>query len=543
VKSVKTFVVRCALMGINMVMLYTEDTYEVSGEPFFGYLRGAYTESELKEIDDYAFSFGIEVVPCIQTLGHLEQMLHWPVYSHLRDTEDVILAESEGTYEFLTKIIKAASAPFRTSRIHLGMDEAEGLGTGRYRRRMGPKPAFDIFNAHVGRVMAICQDLKLKPMIWSDMYFRIGSETGDYYDRNSTIPEHVIDEIPKGVDLVYWDYYHTDSEFYSDMIDKHMHLLDGSTTVVAGAAWTWSRFWTYYPFSFTTTDAMMRAARAKGVKEVILTLWGDDGAECDYFSAFPAMQYFAEHAYAEDFDRTYLRQNFMGSCAGYDVDSLLQVSRVDEVPFVQDPSASCANISKWLIWEDILLGHLHPQFDEVESKELRIHYATLSNDLQLLLEAERETDKSYFLHGILDFPFHVAKVLSLKVNLRNTIVHAYVNNEREALKSIVDNDVVELMKEIDLLWKSHRHVWLSRYKPFGLELLEARYGALRCRVESLRDRLNDYLERVIDSIPELEVQPLKVCPHHALVALPNLYFYMNVDVCISIGVDIGCAHA
>jgi hypothetical protein len=36
-------------------MAYTEDTYEVEGEPLFGYLRGKYTMRELSLIDDYAF--------------------------------------------------------------------------------------------------------------------------------------------------------------------------------------------------------------------------------------------------------------------------------------------------------------------------------------------------------------------------------------------------------------------------------------------------------------------------------------------------------
>lgn len=44
--------------------LYTEDTYKIDGEPFFGYLRGGYTQEHLKEIDDYAFNLGIEVIPC-----------------------------------------------------------------------------------------------------------------------------------------------------------------------------------------------------------------------------------------------------------------------------------------------------------------------------------------------------------------------------------------------------------------------------------------------------------------------------------------------
>src|SRR5690606_18320398 len=41
-----------ALMGLNMLMLYTEDTYTVEGEPYFGYMRGRYTPEELKELDE-----------------------------------------------------------------------------------------------------------------------------------------------------------------------------------------------------------------------------------------------------------------------------------------------------------------------------------------------------------------------------------------------------------------------------------------------------------------------------------------------------------
>ena len=35
-------------------MLYTEDTYEVDGQPYFGYMRGRYSKEEMKEIDDFA---------------------------------------------------------------------------------------------------------------------------------------------------------------------------------------------------------------------------------------------------------------------------------------------------------------------------------------------------------------------------------------------------------------------------------------------------------------------------------------------------------
>ena len=85
-------------MGLNMCMLYTEDTYEVPGEPFFGYLRGRYSQAEMKELDRYAASLGIEMFPCIQTLAHLEQILQWPAYAQYKDTNSVLLADEDATY-------------------------------------------------------------------------------------------------------------------------------------------------------------------------------------------------------------------------------------------------------------------------------------------------------------------------------------------------------------------------------------------------------------------------------------------------------------
>lgn len=54
--------------------LAQEDMFEMVGQPMFGYKRGRYTLDELREIDQRAAAFGLEVIPCIQTLGHLEQV-------------------------------------------------------------------------------------------------------------------------------------------------------------------------------------------------------------------------------------------------------------------------------------------------------------------------------------------------------------------------------------------------------------------------------------------------------------------------------------
>ncbi len=92
VSEVKKILGYMALMGHNRCMLYTEDTYEIDGYPYFGYMRGRYSKEELREIDDYGYSLGIEVVPCIQTLAHLKQTLRWPYGEGMKDTQDVLFS-------------------------------------------------------------------------------------------------------------------------------------------------------------------------------------------------------------------------------------------------------------------------------------------------------------------------------------------------------------------------------------------------------------------------------------------------------------------
>lgn len=47
--AIKRFVKVTSAPGYDTLMLYTEDTYEVDSEPFFGHLRGRFLKSELSE--------------------------------------------------------------------------------------------------------------------------------------------------------------------------------------------------------------------------------------------------------------------------------------------------------------------------------------------------------------------------------------------------------------------------------------------------------------------------------------------------------------
>ena len=58
-EKVKEYIEYMALMGLNSLMLYMEDVFEVDGLEYFGYMRGRYSKNDLKEIDQYGLQYGV----------------------------------------------------------------------------------------------------------------------------------------------------------------------------------------------------------------------------------------------------------------------------------------------------------------------------------------------------------------------------------------------------------------------------------------------------------------------------------------------------
>ena len=97
VDSFKLMLNKMALMGMNSVMLYMEDTYEIKDEPYFGYMRGRYTQAELKEMDDYADQFGIRGFSSIKPWRTWRSFWKWEPIKHYRDTKGALLVGGRQT--------------------------------------------------------------------------------------------------------------------------------------------------------------------------------------------------------------------------------------------------------------------------------------------------------------------------------------------------------------------------------------------------------------------------------------------------------------
>ncbi len=484
---------KLALLGYNSVQLYLEDMYQLSGEPFFGYARGAYSHEELRRIDEYASVLGIEVIACIQTLGHHEQILQWPVYQDVLDTGNVLLVGEERTRQLIGKMLDVAAECFRSRTIHIGMDEAHGVGTGNYLVKHGYERRFDILCRHLQMVAGMCRERGLEPMMWSDMFFRLGSVNNDYYDQAAVIPEDVAPQIPANVDLVYWDYYHADPAFYEEWIRRHRLL--GKEPIYAAGGWATGRFWSYAPRWREAISAGMRAARAQKLSKVLLTIWFDNGGECHPDSVLPAMQYFAEWAYVGEPDDRALERQFMPISPGSPLPDYLMACELDEIPAIRGALESESNFSKWILWHDPVLGflnaHLTPDMPE--------HYRNLAARLN-----RPDADEP------IRFAARVARSVAAKSELHLKTRAAWKAGDLGEMRRLRFEVLPECLQAVRDQWKAHRAMWREWNKPFGWEVLEGRYARCVARLESLGVLLDECLENPSLRVPEWDYEPLVV---------------------------------
>ncbi len=495
VDTLKFFIRKMALMGLNLGMMYTEETYEVPEYPYFGYMRGRYTFEELKEADRYAALFGIELIPCIQTLAHLERALRWPKMQYLRDTEEVLLVGEEATYEFIENILKAATAPYRSNRIHIGMDEAMDLGLGRYLKKNGYRPGFDIMEFHLDRVNKIIKRLGLEAMMWSDMYFRIASPSHSYYDLSNPIPRHVVDKAPEDIDLVYWDYYNEDEKTLSGMLQQHNRFK--ARTCFAGGIWTWCGPVTDYEKTVNATVAALKQCKKHGIKEVFATAWGDNGAETSFLSALYGMQLFAELDYTGEYKAERVAERF-AVCAGTDAQAFLDLSLFNTAPGMESIGARPVNAAKFMLYQDPLI----PLFEkDTEGYDLEAHYAWLAK------RYKKYSFNSPEYSLLFDFYASLATALSSKCGWHQKAAECVRSKDysQAAVLSQSVPGIIEELRDLKLVWMS---LWNSTNKPFGFEIIDQRLGGLTARLETAQIRMQQFAEHIIDDIPELSTPKL-----------------------------------
>jgi hypothetical protein len=157
----------------NVVVIEWEDSFPWTVEKRFR-SRTAYTPDEIRRICKAADDLGIELIPQVQCLGHMETPLSTPGYEHLREVPnnssgiDPLNPKSRELIQAMVDDVLALMP--NVKQFHLGGDEARTLGknpdTKAYIEKHG-KGA--LYLKHVGPILDNLNKRNIRPILWHDM--------------------------------------------------------------------------------------------------------------------------------------------------------------------------------------------------------------------------------------------------------------------------------------------------------------------------------------------------------------------------------------
>jgi len=502
VKYVKYMLRKQALMGLNTFMLYTEDTYEIDNHPYFGYMRGRYTKDEMKELDKYALELGIELIPCVQMLGHLATHLKWTAAAAYKDTENALLVGADATYELIEDMLKTIDECFTTKRLHIGMDETKDVGIGKYLTQNGYRERQDIYLEHLGRVVELCNKYGFKPMMWSDMFFRLAGKDlekyGDYDVRVEISPE-VIKCVPDGVQQIFWDYYRTNEEFYAVNLEKHKAF--GDDTIFAGGIWTWNTYSLIESYLEKKTLPALEACRKAGTKEIFATIWNSGGGNAALITSLAGLAWYASYDYNGGHDAEKVRECFKFSC-DQNYDDFAKLEMPEHVP--------AGFGGTWpLVFNDPLIGLIDKN---IEGNDLGAYFRNVSAELEGVGDDSREFVPCF------DMIKKLSSLLENKADFGVRLKAAYDAKDSKQLAALASEcDIIE--SKLNALRDSHEASWMEYHKAFGWEVYDFRYGGEIMRIKQTKQRILKYLAGQIDAIEELEAERLRYSGGRSLASI------------------------
>ncbi len=491
IATVKKLLRMSALMGYNALNLYTEDTYEIPDEPYFGRLRGRYSQDELRLLDDYAARFDITIVPCIQTLAHLDAIFRWPVYSaHVHDIENVLLVDEERTYQLIEKMLIAMKGALRSREIHIGMDEAHKLGRGKYLDTYGYKTRAEIMKKHLARVVELCRKHGYEPLMWSDMFFRVCSPT-DAYNPDVLLTEEVIRSVPEGVNLVFWEYGGVADDFFDRMLVQHKKF--GRKVSYYGGAATWYGFVPMQDFAVPAMKNALTAALKHGVDVLFNTYWGNDGAETSFFEGFPTIGLFAAAAWCGEVSDEAAAEVLAPFGASFDDFMSLHLFHKYE-----GSTRVWSLIHEYILYGDLLQGAWDKNIPEGTGAYFTKVKARMEEN------ARRNPRWAY----IFDVMVALADVLSVRAEMGKALKAAYDAHDTVALRGFAEVKIPALIEKVKHFHLLHRARWMQDNKAFGFDVQDIRLSALCGRLSAATLMIRDYLAGKIPVIEELAEERL-----------------------------------
>lgn len=484
VETMKQYIDMLSKMGYAELYLGLTDGYKIDGEPYFNYMRGGYTTEQLNEIDGYAKSRGIEIIASIQTLAHLHYLKKYGPYTELFDTDHILLVGDERVYALIEKMFQTISKGISSKKIHLGYDEAKGLGTGKYFDLNGENDPRELLLQHLKRVIQIAERYGYTCEIWADTLLN---------ERKSKITAKTIKEsLPVSTEVIYWNYYLGDYERLCSEIDKLKLYTD--KIGYAGSVLKASGFAPYNRISIENILTQMRVCTQRGVEHYIVTLWTDNGAQCSEWAALPALFTAAEYANGNISSKEEVDKDKFFEITGCYYDDLWALDYLND-PFMRNLPTRNTN-SYWILFADIMLCN----YDLLLS-------AGVGKAYQKLAKRYGEYAKRNACFEVFAITAKMAEILAIKSEIGVDLRRLYKAGDINGLQKWQRESLLPLIEKMQAFIPAFNRYWLNQRMGFGLERNHLFLGGQVARYRYIYDRIDEYLQEG-KKIDELEADVL-----------------------------------
>ena len=487
-ESLKKYVLLIKKIGYNTLEIVFDDTIKIVEEPYYGYLMGGYTVSELQELDEFAYSNGITIIPSIQTLGHLDRLVKVPCYGGIHDIFNIIQADNEETYSLLDHLFATLRKAFKSDLVSIGFDEAFWVGRGWYLNRHGYVDKYEILFRHLSKVSEIAKSHNLKCMMWHDLFFSFEYGFGNTSIKDAKLPKEVLSKVPEGMTINYWEYFSQDKSMYDSMF-KTLKCFNRDIWFTS-TIFTCRGFAPHFNLCLEANKQALLSCKDNGIENYIVSLWSDSNNDCSYFTPIAALYTIKQYSLG-NFDEDKIRKGFK-DLFGYDYDDFMALQLPNKTPSNPDISKIHCQ-TKVSLYNDVLLGLR----DNVYEKEGKPDYISYANKLMEI--SKRVGEYSY----IFEKEAALCKVLDIKYDLGIRLRKAYKENNKAELSSIVDQ-ISECVRRLDDFRNVFRKEWYKEFKAHGWDIQEYRIGGLRARLLGARESVLDYLNGNLSKIDELE---------------------------------------
>ena len=421
----------------NQLQLYIEHTFAFPGHEDAWRDASPLTPAEIRELDDACATVGIELVPNLNTFGHMERWLRHPRYRAMAECPEGWIHPLTGQFKEFPGTLRPDQASvnfagallddylpnFRSRQVNIGGDEPWELGQGFSKLAVAERGKHRVYLDHLKKLCALGRDRGRTVQFWGDILL----------EDLALAQDAPVDTVP-----VVWGY--DAGHPFKEQCGRLREL--GRAYLVAPGTSAWQSFTGRLDNALTNQAEAVGAAVRHEARGILLTTWGDNGHHQPWPTSWLPMA--AGLAQAWGFAAN-AKTDFAAGCAilgglapaesKFVADALMQLGTLDS-------KITKANRNKSLTWD-----FLTAKPDALAKFTDGVSPAEIAASLAHLTEAEALVAK------ITDATLR--EELSLGARL------AGAGLRRAAGQPIAAEEQARLKKEYEI-------VWLRRSRPGGL---------------------------------------------------------------------------